>query len=72
MKSLMKSFALFVAVLFITSLTVSCGSAHYGCPGQDRPSFRGGYGMTNPTMNDFQALPADKKTTSTAYINTMS
>ena len=71
MKSLKKSIALFVVVLFISSALTSCASAHYGCPGQDRPSFRGGYGMTFPGMNKNQVLPSIKKEV-TSDINTMS
>ena len=40
---------------------ISCGSSHHaGCPGQDRPSFRG-YGMNDSQMYDFHMLPSDKK-----------
>ena len=73
MKVLKKSFSLVATVLLFTTLMTSCGSTRTaGCPGQDRPSFRGGYGMTTPTIKEFQALPADKKSSTLYNVNTIS
>ncbi len=60
MKNLKKSFPLFATIVLFGALMTSCGGSHQaGCPGKDRPSYRG-YSMTQP-MKDFKNLPADKK-----------
>ena len=55
MKNLKKILPLSAAVLFLASLTTSCGSYHSGCPGKDRPSYRA-YGMTEPAMKNFNTV----------------
>lgn len=61
MKNLKKSFPFFATVVLFGALMTSCGGSHQaGCPGKDRPSYRG-YGMTEPAMNNFQTLPAAEK-----------
>jgi len=45
MKILKKSATIVVLFALISLFVTSCGSAKkYGCPGQDRPSFRGVFG----------------------------
>ena len=54
MKNQKNSLSLLLSVVLLAALTSSCGSSSYhsGCPGKDRPSYRG-YGMTAPQMHDF-------------------
>lgn len=58
MKNTKNILNLFVAVVLLGALATSCGSSSYhsGCPGKDRPSYRG-YGMTEPAQYDFQVNP---------------
>ncbi|MCH2021005.1 MAG: hypothetical protein MK207_00890 [Saprospiraceae bacterium] len=60
MKNLKNIFSLLLTTALFTFLMTSCGSSHHaGCPGKDRPSFRG-YGMTAPKMHNFEVLPSEK------------
>ena len=54
MKNYKNSLSLFSSIVLLAALASSCGSSSYhsGCPGKDRPSYRG-YGMTAPKMHDF-------------------
>ncbi len=53
MKNQQNSLSLLLSVVLLAALTSSCGSSyHSGCPGKDRPSYRG-YGMRAPQMHDF-------------------
>jgi hypothetical protein len=73
MKFLKKSFALVATFLLFTVLMTSCGSTRAtGCPGQDRPSFRGRYGMTHPTTTEFQARQSDKESSTLYNVNKIS
>lgn len=48
MKVLRKASIIIMTLLFISLFIASCGSTHkYGCPGKDRPSFRGGLGAAD-------------------------
>jgi hypothetical protein len=54
MKNQRNSLSLLLSVVLLAALTSSCGSSSYhsGCPGKDRPSYRG-YGVSAPQMHDF-------------------
>ena len=71
MKLLKKSITLFTAIVLFLAFITSCTSnRQVGCPGQDRPSFRGSHGMITPLNKEFNTLPIEKKATSYS-INTM-
>ncbi len=62
-----RAYTFMVAVVLLGALATSCGSSSYhsGCPGKDRPSYRG-YGMTAPNMQDFKVNPKQQSKDSDA------
>ena len=65
MQNLRKSIVLLAIATVVSASMTSCASQQrYGCPGKDRPSFRGGYGMTTPAN---PVLHLDSKTNQNLY-----